>query len=205
MFNLVNLLAIVGGYVFGSISFALVIGKVFYKKDVREHGSGNLGASNAGRVLGPVAGVSVTVLDVLKAFIAMFVIWMITKDPTPILLAGLFATIGHAFPLFANFKGGKSVATYYGFLLGIAVFLLHNAWVFLVPLAVFFAVLRLFRMPSLASMTSTVFGALFSFFFVGNRYYISLALLAVALFIVYRHRSNIERIINKTESKISWM
>lgn len=205
MFDIMNLVASIGGYLFGSIPFALVIGKVFYKKDVRQYGSGNLGASNTGRVLGPTAGVTVTVLDVLKAFIAMTIIWFFTKEHLPILLAGLFAAIGHAFPLFANFKGGKSVATFYGFLLGVSVYLLQNAWVFLVPLALFFIVLKLFKMPSLASMVSTMFASIFSFFFVGDRYYISIALLIVALFIVYRHRANVERIKNKTESKISWM
>jgi glycerol-3-phosphate acyltransferase PlsY len=205
MLDLMNFAAIIGGYIFGSIPFALVIGKVFYKKDVRQFGSGNLGASNAGRVLGPVAGATVTVLDVLKAFIAMLVIWLFAKDVTAILLAGFFATIGHAFPLFANFKGGKSVATFYGFLLGTTVFLIQNVWVFVVPVALFFLMLKLFKMPSLASMTSTTVAALFSFFFVGDKYYISIALLVVAIFIIYRHKANIDRIRKGTESKISWM
>lgn len=205
MIDIYIVVALVGGYLFGSVPFALVIGKLFYKKDIRKFGSGNLGASNAGRVLGPVAGATVTVLDVLKAFFAMLFVWLLTTNPYAILAAGFAATIGHAFPIFANFKGGKSVATYYGFLLGIAVFLLHNPWVFLVPLALFFTMLKLFKMSSLASMTSTVFGAIFSFFFVGDMIYISIALLIVALFIVYRHKDNIERIKNKTERKITWM
>lgn len=198
-------LALVCGYLFGSVPFALVIGKLFYKTDIREHGSGNLGASNAGRVLGKAAGISVTLLDVFKAFIAMLVFYLLKADSLVILLAGFAATIGHAFPLFANFKGGKSVATYYGFLLGICVFLLSNGWPFIIGILIYFGMLKAFKMSSLASITSTLASSLISFFFVGDRYWISIALVIVALFILYRHRSNLERIKNGTESKITWM
>lgn len=199
------LLAIVGGYLFGSVPFALVIGKVFYKKDVRNYGSGNLGASNAGRVLGKAAGVSVTLLDVFKAFLAMLLFYLIQDKPLVTLLAGFSATLGHAFPVFANFKGGKSVATYYGFLLGVSVFLIQNGWSFVLGLIVFFSLLKLFKMPSLASMVSSLVSSISTLFFVNGQYWISAALILVALFIVYRHKANIERIRNKTESKISWM
>lgn len=198
-------LALVCGYLFGSVPFALVIGKLFYKTDIREHGSGNLGASNAGRVLGNAAGISVTLLDVFKAFIAMLVFYLLKADPLVILLAGFAATIGHAFPLFANFKGGKSVATYYGFLLGVCVFLLSNGWPFIIGILIFFGMLKAFKMASLASITSSLASSLISFFFVGDRYWITIALVIVALFILYRHRSNLERIKNGTESKITWM
>lgn len=198
--------AMVVGYLFGSIPFALIIGKVFYKTDIREHGSGNLGATNAGRVLGKTAGITVTLLDVFKATIAMLFFYLFKQDALTILLAGLFATIGHAFPVFADFKGGKSVATWFGFNLGICSFILHNWWPFVIPIAIFFGVLYLSKYVSLSSMTATVAGALISFLFTYNEvYYTSLALLVVALFIVYRHRANIKRILEKTESKISWM
>lgn len=200
-----HILAIVLGYLFGSVPFALVIGKLFYKTDIRQHGSGNLGASNAGRVLGKAAGVSVTILDVLKAFFAMLVFSLIQDNQLTILLAGFFATLGHAFPVFAGFKGGKSVATYYGFLLGVCVFLIQTACPFVIGIVIFFSMLKLFKMSSLASMTSTSISALSSLFFVSGRYWISLALIIVALFIIYRHKSNIERIKNKTESKVTWI
>lgn len=200
-----HILAIVLGYLFGSVPFALVIGKLFYKTDIRQHGSGNLGASNAGRVLGKAAGVSVTILDVLKAFFAMLVFSLIQDNQLTILLAGFFATLGHAFPVFAGFKGGKSVATYYGFLLGVCVFLIQTAWPFVIGIVIFFSMLKLFKMSSLASMTSTSISALSSLFFVSGHYWISLALIIVVLFIIYRHKSNIERIKNKTESKVTWI
>lgn len=197
--------AMVVGYLLGSIPFALVVGKVFYKTDVREHGSGNLGATNAGRVLGKTAGISVTVLDVLKAFIAMSFFYLFKQSENTILIAGLFATIGHAFPIFADFKGGKSVATWFGFNLGVCSFILTNWWPFVIPIIVFFVLLYLTKMVSLSSMSAVTIGSLLSAFFVDGNYLITGALLLVALFIVYRHRANIERIRNKTESKVTWI
>lgn len=200
-----HILAIVLGYLFGSVPFALVIGKLFYKTDIRQHGSGNLGASNAGRVLGKAAGVSVTILDVLKAFFAMLVFSLIQDNQLTILLAGFFATLGHAFPVFAGFKGGKSVATYYGFLLGVCIYLIQNGWPFVIGLLIYFSLLKMFKMSSLSSMVSTFASSVSSLFFVGGQYWITIALVLVSLFIIYRHKSNIERIRNKTESKITWM
>ena len=140
-------------YLFGSISWALVIGKVFYHKDIRHYGSGNLGATNAGRVLGKPAGVIVTLLDVSKAVMAMCVAWFIYKPAIP--FAGLACCLGHCFPVFANFKGGKAVATTFGYFLGLAIFVNHSwFWQFFFPVIVFFAVLYACRMVSVSSMTS---------------------------------------------------
>ena len=91
------------GYLIGSIPFALVIGKVFYNTDIREHGSGNLGGTNAGRTLGAKAGIAVSILDVLKATIAMIITSLFCEEA--VIYAGFFATFGHCFPIFANFKG----------------------------------------------------------------------------------------------------
>ena len=117
-------LIILLSYLLGSIPWALVIGKVFYGKDIRLEGSGNLGGTNAGRVLGKKAGVSVIVLDALKGLIAMLIANMIA--PETIIYAGLACCIGHCFPVFANFKGGKAVATSFGYLLGISTLVTHN-------------------------------------------------------------------------------
>lgn len=193
------------GYLFGSLPFALIIGKVFYNTDVREHGSGNLGASNAGRVLGKKAGLAVTLLDGLKGFIAMSIMYLLKADDISIMLAGFFATLGHAFALFAQFKGGKSVATYYGLLLGSCFYLIENLWPFVLALATFLIVLKLGKMTSLASMISTFIGALTSLFFVNDKLYISIMLFVVVAFIIYRHRSNIIRIKNNNENKVTWI
>ena len=140
-------------YLFGSVPWALVIGKVFYHKDIRNEGSGNLGASNAGRVLGKPAAVSVTVLDAIKAFLSMFVATLISKDA--ILYAGLACAFGHCFPVFAQFKGGKAVATAYGFFLGITVFVTHN-WLinFILPVIAFFVMLYITKIVSISSITA---------------------------------------------------
>ncbi|MDE6195364.1 MAG: glycerol-3-phosphate acyltransferase, partial [Erysipelotrichaceae bacterium] len=92
------------GYLLGSIPFALVIGKVFYKTDVREHGSGNLGGTNTGRVLGKKAGLMVIICDVLKVVLAVAIVSYFHKSAS--IWAGLAAAIGHCYPIFAGFKGG---------------------------------------------------------------------------------------------------
>lgn len=106
-------------YLLGSIPFSLVIGKTFYQTDIREHGSGNLGGTNTFRVLGWKAGLAVTILDILKGTLAVVLVYLFAAQLEP-LIVGAFAVIGHSFPLFAKFKGGKAVATSGGVLLGVS-------------------------------------------------------------------------------------
>ena len=198
-------LASIIGYLFGSVPFALVIGKVFYQTDVREHGSGNLGGTNAGRTLGAKAGIAVAVLDVLKATISMTVGYLLLKDPNAILATGFFATIGHCYPLFANFKGGKAVSTSMGFLLGISIFLSHQVILhFIVPLLIFFIVLFLSKMVSLSAMISITSASIILFVSQKNLH-ISIAFLIVNMIVILRHRTNIKRIIDGSENKIKWI
>ncbi len=200
------ILVAVISYLFGSIPWALVIGKLFYKKDIRQYGSGNLGASNAGRVLGKPAAVIVTVLDGAKALISMAVASLIANDPNLIAFAGVACCIGHCFPLFAQFKGGKAVATTYGYMLGLVIFINHRwFWGFLFPVIAFFVILYITRIVSISSMTAVGLEVLASFLIIHNPLFVSVCLLVIWAFIVYRHRSNIERIKNGTESKIKWM
>lgn len=191
-------------YLFGSVPWALVIGKTFYHKDIRNEGSGNLGATNAGRVLGFPAAVAVTLLDGLKAFLSMLIATKIA--PGTEIFAGLACCIGHCFPLFAGFRGGKAVATSFGFFLGISVFLTGNYLVnFFLPVAVFFGVLYASKMVSLSSMTALLAEAIGSFIlaFAGKiDMKIPVAILILWAFVTYRHRSNIQRILNGTENKI---
>lgn len=193
------------GYLIGSIPFALVVGKVFYGVDVRKHGSGNLGGTNAGRTLGAKAGASVAVLDVLKATLAMTIVFFIFKDQTDcLILAGFFATLGHCFPVFAKFKGGKAVSTAFGFLLGIAIFITHNALDLLVPLGIFFLMLYLTKMVSLSAIIAMFVGSLFLFFTQDNSK-VTVAFSIIAAIVIARHRTNIDRIIKGEERKITWM
>lgn len=187
------------GYLIGSIPWGLVIGKVFFNKDIREYGSGNPGGTNAGRVLGTPVGIIVILLDGLKALLVMILCHRI--DPGLEQYAGLAVCIGHCFPVFAGFKGGKAVACSYGYMLGLALYVTREyVFTFILPLTVFFAVLILSKMVSLSSMLGVSSVAIGVFFFV-NRL-IGLLLSALALFVIYRHRSNIKRILNGTESKI---
>ena len=197
------ILVVICSYLFGSIPWALVIGKLFYHKDVREEGSGNLGASNAGRVLGKPVAVIVTILDALKAFLSMLVAHYVA--PEAILLAGLACCIGHCFPVFANFKGGKAVATTYGYLLGVVVFITGHWFAqFVLPILCFFLFLYMSTMVSVASILS-IFVAVIAGFFVNVDLKVSLATLLLWLFVTYRHKENINRIKQGTENKIKWM
>ena len=193
------LICLIIGYVIGSIPWGLVIGKQFYHTDIRDYGSGNLGGTNAGRVLGTPVGITVILLDGLKAFIVMAIINRIYPGYEQ--YAGLAVCIGHCFPIFAGFKGGKAVASSYGYLLGLSVYVTHEyVFTLLIPMSVFFIVLAISRMVSLSSMVGVSSSAVSVFFFVDKE--LGLMLAALACFVIYRHSANIERIKNGTESKI---
>ncbi|MEF9968251.1 MAG: glycerol-3-phosphate 1-O-acyltransferase PlsY [Longicatena sp.] len=202
IFTLQNILVILGAYLFGSIPWALVIGKVFYKTDVREHGSGNLGGSNAGRVLGKKAGISVTILDALKSTFTVLICSIWFKEV--MIIAGLAVCFGHCFPIFAKFKGGKAVATTMGYFLGVGIVTGQFLAIFLLPIAIFFGTLYLCKMVSLSSMIAIGIEAIVSFFIQPDMT-LSLSFVALFLFVTYRHKSNIKRIMNHEEKKITWM
>lgn len=198
------LIIILLGYVIGSIPFALVVGKVFYHTDVRQHGSKNLGGGNTGRVLGKKAGLAVMTLDILKVALVVFLAVTLVKSELAIMCGSLAAAIGHCYPLFAGFKGGKAVATMYGFLFGIFVFAGHSIWVFLFPLAVFLLVLYLTKIIALASIFSAAAVTVFMYV-TTHSVPATVTLVIFTLLILVRHRKNIERILNHQENKISWM
>lgn len=186
-------------YVIGSIPSGLWIDKIFYKKDIREFGSGNLGATNSFRVLGIKAGSIVTVMDILKGTVATLLpfFFQLNVDHHFWLLTGAFAIIGHSFPLFAGFRGGKAVATSAGVILAYAPLL------FVAALVVFLVTLKLSKYVSLSSMIGAL-AALIISLFMGD--WILIVLVAcIALFVIWRHRANITRIRNGEEPKIKWM
>lgn len=189
------------GYLLGSIPFALVIGKLFYHTDIRNSGSGNLGGSNAGRVLGKKAGVSVTVLDAIKCCIAMALMYFI--NPEYMMFAGFSCAVGHCYPLFAKFKGGKAVATIMGYLLGLAIFQILPWYCFIAPVASFFIILKLTKYVSLSSICAEFIAVILSLFTANIT--ITSSILLLFLFSTYRHKSNIQRLIAKTETKVTWI
>ena len=198
-----NVLASIIGYLLGSIPFALVIGKVFYNTDIRKLGSGNLGGTNAGRTLGKKAGIAVMVLDVLKAALAMLIANFI--DPSSMIYAGFFATIGHCFPIFAGFRGGKAVSTAFGFLFAVSLMVTKNVPLhFLLPLLIMVVVLYITKMVSLSSMVAITAAAIIMWLS-GTQLIVSLSVSAIALIVIIRHKENIGRILTNTERKITWM
>ena len=150
------LLVIVLGYFIGSIPFALVIGKVFYHTDVRQYGSGNLGGGNTGRVLGKKAGLSTMAMDLLKVTFVLLIAKLLGGNDTTMALGALAAGIGHCFPIYAGFRGGKAVAAMYGWLFGLFAVAGRNPVYFFLPLVVFLIVILLSRIISLSSMISAV-------------------------------------------------
>ena len=195
-------ISIILGYLLGSIPFALVIGLVFYKTDIRKHGSGNLGGTNAGRVLGKKAGAAVIILDALKACIPVGIISMYSQEAS--IWCGLAVCVGHCYPCFANFKGGKAAASMFGFLLAIALFTASNIVAFILPFGCFVLCLYLTKMVSLSSMVAACMSTV-SLILIKQPTLVIVASALLAIFIIYRHRENIDRIRKGTERKISWM
>lgn len=197
-----EILLILLGYLYGSIPFALVIGKVFYNTDVRESGSGNLGGTNAGRVLGKKAGISVIVLDALKAVIIFYLSCYLSLkfnlNPDIKYIAGLACIFGHCYPIFAEFRGGKAVSTSLGY------FLCIEPLYAVVAIVVFLLVLKISKYVSLSSI-STALIVLCITPFLAVSITAKLCMLVAVILLVYRHKDNIKRIKNHTESKIQWM
>ena len=192
-------------YLIGAFPSGLVIGKLFFKKDIRQFGSGNTGATNSFRVLGRPAGFVVTFLDIFKGFITVFFpIWLPVYADGPIstfftngLIVGLFAILGHVYPIYLKFKGGKAVATSAGVVLGV------NPILLLILAAIFFLVLKTFKYVSLSSIVAAICCVIGSLII---QDYILLAVSGiVSIILIIRHKTNIVRIFKGEEPKIKWM
>ncbi|ANC77027.1 glycerol-3-phosphate 1-O-acyltransferase PlsY [Fictibacillus phosphorivorans] len=195
MFEIIIILLL--SYLLGSIPFALLVGKIGYGIDIREHGSGNLGGTNTFRTLGKKAGFIVSAADVLKGTLAASLPILLDVDLHP-LLAGVPAVIGHCYPVFAKFKGGKAVATSGG------VLLFAQPLLFVLVLFTFFLTLYISKYVSLSSIMAGVGSVVLSFFIAGD-WLTTYILIGFTLFLVYRHRQNIVRIAKKTEPKVKWI
>ncbi len=183
-------------YILGSIPSGLIVGKVFYGKDIRQFGSGNLGATNTFRTLGKRAGIVVTLVDILKGTLAVL-LPVIFDLEIHSLIAGVIAVIGHMFPLFAGFRGGKAVATSGGVLLG------YDPILFILLVVVFLVSLKISKYVSLSSIIAGIFAVIYTLF----RGDIPLIIVVVALasFVIIRHKENLKRIRDKTEPKVKWI
>jgi glycerol-3-phosphate acyltransferase PlsY len=200
-------LCIILGYVLGSIPFALVIGKVFYKTDVRQHGSGNLGGSNTGRVLGSKAGAAVILLDILKVVLAMWIASHVSAAAA--IWTGLACCVGHCFPLFAHFRGGKAVATAFGFLVGISAFVFRDPWFFFAPLVMFLIMLWLYKFVSVASIAAILCSSLLITVLCWDMNAQSIMIITaswlMSILVIWRHWTNIQRVREGSETAVTWL
>lgn len=199
-----SFLFILIAYLLGSIPTGLWIGRYAFQINLREHGSGNTGTTNTFRILGKKAGLVTLMVDLLKGTLAVLLpIWFGgTLSP---LLIGFFAILGHTFPVFAQFKGGKAVATSAGVLLGFA------PQFFLFLLALFLITLYLFSMISLASITAALTAVLGVLLFPALGIILthydwgfSFVVILIASLILLRHRDNLRRIRTHSENLVPW-
>ncbi|MCU7721101.1 glycerol-3-phosphate 1-O-acyltransferase PlsY [Enterococcus faecium] len=198
------ILLLILAYLLGSIPSGVWIGKLFFKKDIRQHGSGNTGTTNTFRVLGKTAGIVVLLMDILKGTLATCLPMIFHLSGINPLWFGVCAILGHTFPIFAGFKGGKAVATSAGMLLGFnPVFFVYSCIIFIVSL---FCT----SMVSLSSMISAVLITLSTIvlpyvapvILAKPNWLLTIIAFLVSSFIFYRHKDNIKRIRNHTESRI---
>ncbi len=193
----------VAAYLLGSIPFGLVLGKLFGASDVRKAGSGNIGATNVARVAGPIAGVLTLLLDAGKGALAVFLAARLSEQSsTWMMIAGLCALVGHCFPIWLGFRGGKGVATAAG------VFLMLSPLSFLGAAILFFLVVLYWRFVSLGSISAAAAMPLLIYFFWAPHhappYAVTFGSLAAALLIVYKHDANIQRMVQGDEPKFSF-
>jgi len=186
-------LASVAGYLLGSISFAVVVSRLMRLPDPRSYGSKNPGATNVLRTGNKIAAVLTLAGDALKGFVAVLLALIYLPEAAP--YVGVAAFLGHLFPVFHRFHGGKGVATAAGVLFG------FDPWLGLATIATFAVIAAFFRFVSLASIVASVFAVFFSWFIKlsGST---TLAIAVMAALLVWRHKDNIKRLVAGTESKL---
>ena len=194
----IALLIAAGSYLLGAVPTGYIIVKLLKGTDIREHGSGNIGATNVKRVLGTAWFFIVLFLDAMKGFVPVFIASNFFGETMPYLAiaAGALAIIGHTFTVFLKFKGGKGVATALGVFLGLAPFSVLSSF------AVFAILLFFFGYISLGSIAAAALLPVFIFIYGEGLPVLALAVI-MAAFIIYKHKDNITRLMNGTENKFS--
>ena len=184
------LIIALGSYLLGSIPFGFILTKVFLKKDIRDIGSGNIGATNALRTGSKLLGYATLILDIMKAILP--VLFVKFNYPDYIFIAALSTFLGHVFPIWLKFKGGKGVATYVGILFSIN---LIFGLVFIVSWAVTFLISKY------SSLSSLIASLIVPIYLVVFEKYNSIFFIIMFVLIFYTHRENVKRLKNKEESK----
>ena len=185
------LIIIFCSYLIGSIPFGFILTKLFLKKDIRNIGSGNIWATNALRTGNKLLGYSTLILDILKAVMPILIIKNYFIDY--IFLSSLSVFLGHIFPIWLKFKGGKGVATYVGILFCLNYFL---GFVFV---GIWFLIYLVFKFSSLSSLIASLTIPIYQFYYNEEQNYYFYIIMFILIF--FTHRENIKRLINKTESK----
>jgi acyl phosphate:glycerol-3-phosphate acyltransferase len=195
-----TLLAVLAGYLLGSIPFGLLLSKLFGGKDVREHGSGNIGATNVSRVVGPIAGIATLLLDTSKGAAAVWLAGPFTEHAAvPAIFAGVAALVGHCYPVWLRFKGGKGVATALGVFIALCPLAALAAFVLFLLVVVFW------RYVSLGSLSAAAAMPLLIYFLWAPGHapplVITLGTLFASVVIFYKHDANLQRLLDGTEPK----
>jgi glycerol-3-phosphate acyltransferase PlsY len=197
MDTLIPILAILLSYLLGSVPFGLLFSKLFSGVDVRTIGSGNIGATNVLRAAGKKAAVLTLLADALKGLIPVVLVKSIYGNDTTMVLSGMAAVLGHNYPVYLKFKGGKGVATSYGVVLGVA------PWIGFLCLIIWLLAAFIWRYSSLAATISFACYLVLTFFMTSPLSK-SHGLLALFIFgmIYFRHRENIQRLLAGKEPRI---
>ncbi len=182
-------------YLIGSLPFGFIISRFFIRTDIRAHGSGNIGATNVLRVIGWKAALPVFILDLSKGLASVYLAKLISGQPEVYLIAGFLSMIGHSYPVFLKFKGGKAAATGIGVLIALS-------WQITLILTVFAAlIIGATRYVSLASISAACMVPLL-FWLLGFDFPYIVFGLVTAVLVCIRHLENIKRLLNGTESKL---
>lgn len=190
-----DVLFVVFAYLLGALPFGLIFSRVFSKVDIREHGSGNIGATNALRVAGPKVGILTLLADVAKGALALYLALLYASSEVLVSVVAMAVFMGHMFPIYLRFKGGKGVATMLGILL------IWQPWVALGTVLVWATVMFVSRYVSAASIAAAAVLPLLSWYFDGSLWIIGVhAFFGVT--VILRHRANIKRLLAGVESKI---
>lgn len=204
MIPFLKIILFISAYILGSIPTAVWVGKIFYSLDVRDYGSGNAGATNTFRVLGVKAGIPVLLIDIIKGLLATRLAFFIPEIAFNVdalvnlqLVLGLCALVGHIFPVFAGFRGGKGIATLLGMMLGI---MLEAS---LAALGVFLIVFLSTRIVSVSSMAAALsFPIIVIFIFKTEQLSMVTFSVFIAAIVLITHRKNIQRLRRKEETKV---
>lgn len=190
-----TVLALIGAYLIGSLSFGVLAGKLLKGIDIRQHGSGNAGTTNIQRTVGTGPAIVVLLLDVGKGVAAVLLAQRLTGEPTVMMLAGALSILGHNWPVFFRFKGGRGIATSIGVFLGL------TPVVILIATAIGVALIALTRYVSLGSIVGAISIPFLMLIYNMPPSYIFFGTVVAGL-AVWRHRDNITRLVNGTENKL---